>query len=299
MKLPDTVHIIEVGPRDGFQNINTWIPTETKITVISSLLKAGIKEIELTSFVNPKDIPQMKDAGEIVDWILRECREYKDVEFSALVPNLKGAGLAWEAGIRKITYVISVSWRHNRENVKRTIKESFADLEAIRNQYPKLKIKLAIATAFGCPFLGDVPLAQVIKMIDAGLESRVDEISLADTIGTANPKQITEVLSVLKKRYQDIGFILHLHDAQGMGLANVLVALQQGFNYIETAIGGLGGCPFAPGAVGNIATEDLINMLEQMKIKTGVDLSQLLKASELVKNKINQMNIEGTNIDNR
>ncbi len=283
MKLPDTVHIIEVGPRDGFQNINTWIPTETKIAVISSLLKAGIKEIELTSFVNPQDIPQMKDAAEIVVQILRECHEYKNVEFSALVPNLKGAELAWEAGIRKITYVISASWRHNRENVKRTIKESFNDLEAIRKKYPKLKIKLAIATAFGCPFLGDVPLAQVIKMIDAGLESRVDEISLADTIGIANPEQITEVLSVLKKRYQDFDFILHLHDAQGMGLDNTLVALQQGFNNIETAVGGLGGCPFAPGAVGNIATEDLVNMLEQMGIKTGLDLSQLLEASAFVK----------------
>lgn len=288
MKLPDTVHIIEVGPRDGFQNINTWIPTETKIVVISSLLKAGIKEIELTSFVNPKDIPQMKDAGEIVDWILRECREYKDVEFSALVPNLKGAGLAWEAGIRKITYVISASWRHNQENVKRTIKESFADLEAIRNQYPKLKIKLAIATAFGCPFLGDMPPTQVIKMIDTGLEVQVDEISLADTIGVANPLQIEKMLSVLKERYPDIDFILHLHDTRGMGLANILVALQKGFCSVETAIGGLGGCPFAPGAVGNIATEDLVNMLEQMGIKTGVDLSQLLKASKTVTDMIGQ-----------
>jgi len=284
MNLPDKVRVIEVGPRDGFQNISTFIPTDTKLDVISSLLDANIRELEITSFVHPQAIPQMKDAAEVAGRVRKMCDR---LELIALVPNLTGARAAREVGIGKVTYVISASWKHNQENVRRTIEESFAELKALRINYPEMKIRLAVATAFGCPYLGNIPIEQVIGMIENGLNLQVDEILLCDTIGTANPRQMHILLGAVKEKYPGIEFGLHLHDTRGMGLANVLAALQQGFTIFEAAVGGLGGCPFAPGAAGNIATEDLVNMLEQMGIKTGIDLDKLLKAARIVKDKIN------------
>ncbi|MBZ4654088.1 MAG: hydroxymethylglutaryl-CoA lyase [Peptococcaceae bacterium] len=283
MELPESVMIVEVGPRDGFQNIKQWIPTDVKLEVIESLIAANIQKIEVTSFVSPKAIPQMQDAKDIVASLLEKKAS---IELNALVPNLTGAVAAWNAGIKEITYVISASEKHNMENVRRTIEESFGELAKLKESLPNMKIKLDIATAFGCPFLGDIPVEQVVKMIEQGLSLEVEEICLCDTIGVANPWQTDSLLKEVLKRYPQVDFSLHFHDTRGMGLANVLVALQNGMTKFEAAIGGLGGCPFAPGAAGNIATEDLVNMLERMNVKTSIDLGKLLETAKLVKAKI-------------
>ncbi|GAA0181059.1 hydroxymethylglutaryl-CoA lyase [Clostridium sediminicola] len=280
MKLPSNVNIIEVGPRDGFQNISKFIPTNIKLEVIDAIVNAGFKKIQVTSFVHPKAIPQMKDAREVVETV---TKKYNDIIFTALVPNLFGAKAAYECGIREISYVISASESHNKENVRRSIKESFEELNKIRLKYKDLRVKIDIATAFGCPFEGTVPVAKIVEMIKEAHEIGVDDIFLADTIGVANPKQVEEILEHLIEKFPNEKFGLHMHDTRGMGLANILVALQKGFTIFESSTGGLGGCPFAPGAAGNIASEDLVNILGQMGIETGVELNKLYDAINLIK----------------
>lgn len=283
MNLPQSVQIIEVGPRDGFQNIETFIPTSVKLEVIDTLVSAGFKKIQTTSFVHPKAIPQMRDAAEIA----RKVTEtYKDVAFSALVPNFHGAKAAREAGIREISCVISASESHNKANIRRTVDESFQELEKIREAFGELTIKLDVATAFGCPFEKEVPVGQVTTMMERAYALGVDQVFLCDTIGVANPAQMERVLTAVGKAYPDKAVGLHLHDTRGMGLANALVAVQNGFTLFETAVGGLGGCPFAPGAAGNTASEDLVNMMETMGVATGIDLERLINAANLVKKTI-------------
>lgn len=285
MDFPHSIDIVEVGPRDGFQSISQWIPTKLKLQIIETLMKANFKKIEVTSFVSPKAIPQMKDAKEIMTSLL-EKHKNKDVVFNALVPNLFGAKAAFEAGVDEITYVISASKSHNKANVRRSREDSFAELKEIKNQCPNLKIKFALATVFGCPFEGEVSLKEIKQMIETALHVKVDEICLADTIGIANPLQTMKILKEVKSSFKDVDFSLHLHDTRGMGLANVIVAMQNGITKFESAIGGLGGCPFAPGAAGNIASEDLVNMLHSMGIKTGVNLEILKDLTHLIKKEI-------------
>jgi len=285
MNLPKKVKIVEVGPRDGFQSISEWIPTELKLQIIDGLIESNFKKIEITSFVHPKAIPQMKDAKEIVQTLLQKHGD-KDVIFNTLVPNLFGAKVAYELGIREVTYVISSSVAHNKANVKRTPQESFDGLKELKDTLPDLKINLAVATVFGCPYEGDIAIEQIKWMVEQGLSVGVDNFTLADTIGIANPKQMFEILSELKKDFAGIDFALHLHDTRGMGLANVITALQCGVNTFESALGGLGGCPFAPGAAGNIASEDLVNMFESMGVKTGIKPDKLLSTVEIVQEKI-------------
>ncbi len=285
MNLPKSAKIIEVGPRDGFQSIKEWIPTELKLQIIDELIKSNFKKIEITSFVHPKAIPQMKDAKDVVISTLKK-HSNSGVEFVALVPNLFGAKAAYELGIKEVTYVISASVAHNMANVKRTPKESFEGLKELRDTLPDLKVNLAIATVFGCPYEGDISIEQVRWMVQQALHVEVESITLADTIGIANPKQMYSVLSELKSEFNDTDFALHLHDTRGMGLANVVAALECGVSRFESALGGLGGCPFAPGAAGNIASEDLVNMLHSMDIKTDIKLDTLLGAVKIVKEKI-------------
>ncbi|MCR4442872.1 MAG: hydroxymethylglutaryl-CoA lyase [Peptococcaceae bacterium] len=279
MSYPAEVQVVEVGPRDGFQNVEAWIPTEKKLKVIAALLEANLKRIEVTSFVNPRSVPQMRDAALVAKGI----REFGAAEFIALVPNLAGARAAFEAGIKEVTFVISASERHNMQNVRRTIAGSFEELQALKNELPELRIKLGIATAFGCPFQGDVPVGQVIEMMERGLSLPVDEICLCDTTGMANPRQVEDVLSKINSHFGGLKYGLHLHDTGGMGLANVVAALQQGVTVFDSSVGGLGGCPFSPGASGNIATEDLVNMLHRMGIRTNVDLPRLFEAARMVR----------------
>ena len=285
MVYPKKVDIVEVAPRDGFQSIKEYISPEIKIEVIKKLIDSGFKKIEVTSFVSPKAIPQMRDAKEIVSKILKLYPQ-RDFIINALVPNLFGAKAAYEAGVDEITYVISTSESHNKANVRRSRIESFEGLKEIKKTLPDLKIKFAVATVFGCPYEGDVKLQEVEWMVKNGLELGVDEICLADTIGVANPLQMREVLTYLGDKFPNQEFSLHLHDTRGMGLANVVVALECGITKFESAAGGLGGCPFAPGAAGNIASEDLINMLESMGIETEIEFSKLMDCVELIKKEI-------------
>lgn len=283
MNLPSKVTLIEVGPRDGFQNIEKFIPTDMKIEVIENLIDSGFKKIQITSFVHPKAIPQMKDSKEVASAMVEK---YKDIVFVALVPNLYGAKSAYEAGIRNISFVISASETHNKENVNRSVRESFEELAKIKSELPELKIKLDIATAFGCPFEGKISIEKIFSMIENAISIDVDEIFLADTIGVGNPSQVDDILKRVSERFPERKFGLHMHDTRGMGLANILVALQNGFTTFESAIGGLGGCPFAPGAAGNIATEDLINMIKEMGIPTEINLPKLIKITSLIKSSI-------------
>jgi len=278
MKLPATVEITEVGPRDGFQNIKTRIPTEDKLRIIDGLAGCGFKKIEVTSFVHPKAVPQMDDAAEVLRTIKRKYpTQFKCV---TLAPNLFGAERALEMGADEITFVISASERHNLENTKQTIEQSISAFESVCKIKGDVLIRLSVATAFTCPFMGMVPPENVTNLIDAGKMSGADEVMLADTLGTANPLQVETLLGLLIPRYGN-DFVLHIHDTYGMGLANVLTCLTMGITRFESSVGGLGGCPFAPGAAGNIATEDLISMLHMMNVHTGIDLDKLIEVAHL------------------
>lgn len=291
MDLPNFVEVVEVGPRDGFQNIKTPIPTVTKLKVIEGVIAAGVRVVELTSFVHPKAIPQMADAADIAQTIVAKGKG-GDFRPIALVPNLTGAKNAWAAGVREVTYVISASEQHNLANINRTRDQSLADLRAIIGELPGLKVRLAAATSFGCPFRGRVEDKLVLSLVEAALELGVKAVILCDTIGVANPKQIFKLAKAAKTGFAGVPFGLHLHDTRGMGLANTLAGLEAGITLFETSIGGLGGCPFAPGAAGNTATEDMVNMLHSMGIETGIDLDRYLETVKVVKDEI-QHNLTG------
>lgn len=285
MMLPGSIEIVEVGPRDGFQNIPAEIPTSVKLKVLDGLIAANFRYIQLTSLVNPRAVPQMRDAKALISYVLNHYPH--DVIFNVLVPNFHGANDAVELGIKKISYVISASEAHNQANVKRTVDQSLGELKRIKREFPQLTIKLDIATAFGCPYAGTVALEKVIRIIEEALNLEIQEICLADTIGVANPLQVTQMMEYVKRRYKEQQFSLHFHDTCGMGLANTLAAVAAGVSIFEASLGGLGGCPFAPGASGNIATEDMVNMFENMGVKTGINLAKLLDTVEIVREEIN------------
>ncbi|BDF34492.1 hydroxymethylglutaryl-CoA lyase [Lachnospiraceae bacterium] len=280
MRLPEKVKIIEVGPRDGFQNVKDFIDTADKKRIIDSLVDAGVRDMEITSFVHPKAVPQMADAMALaasVDYPAERLRKI------ALTPNARGARNAMSCGVKEVSYVISASEAHNKANVNRTTEESAEELRNIREAVPELKIRLDIATAFGCPYAGKVSREQVYKLIDTGRDAGIEEFVLCDTIGIANPKQTAMLAADVRQSYPDATFTFHLHNTRGLGLANILAAMQEGIDSFESSIGGLGGCPFAPGAAGNVATEDLVNMLDYMEIAHGVCQEKLLKAAALVR----------------
>ncbi len=271
--LPATVRVMDTTTRDGFQNIKEWIPTPTKILILDALVAAGVRVMEVTSFVSPKAIPQMADATALITH-MRE--KYPQVEISALVPNRKGAEKAVEGGVRAVNYVISASSAHNRANINRSLGESLDDLASIRAACPDLAINLAVPTVFGCPFTGEVPIRRVLWLLGESLKRGVTSVTLSDTIGVANPVQVQGVLRAVQGAFPDLPMALHLHDTHGMALANTLAALQCGVDRFEAAAGGLGGCPFAPGAAGNVAAEDMLNMFQRMGIHTGIDLPTYL-----------------------
>jgi hydroxymethylglutaryl-CoA lyase len=279
MKLPESVEITEVGPRDGFQNLKTLIPTEIKIQCIEKLVESGLKRIEVTSFVHPKAVPQMADAAEVLTAIKQKFS--KQVTCIALVPNLVGAKRAIETGADEICFVISASERHNLENTKQTVEQSLAAFKSVCEIKGNVLVRLSVVTAFTCPFIGVVPPENVTRIIEAGKAAGTDEIMIADTLGTANPLQIESLMGMLMKRY-GYNYVLHIHDTRGMGLSNMLVGLMMGITRYETSVGGLGGCPFAPGAAGNVATEDFVNMCHEMHIRTGIDLNKLVGVSHML-----------------
>ena len=274
MKLPERVRIRDVGPRDGFQNVRTFIDTDKKLEIIDGLVAAGIQAIEITSFVNPKAIPQMADAAKVAAEVRKK---YPDLEALALVPNMRGAENASKSGIRNVAYVVSASEAHNKANVNRTIDESVENLRELVLQHPKLNIRVDIATAFGCPYSGITSPENVFRLLKVCGELGIHEVTLCDTIGIANPKQVSGLLNAVKDGFPEMNIALHLHNTRGMALANMAVAAECGITDFETSVGGLGGCPFAPGSEGNAATEDTVYMFEQMGVETGIDLEKLIE----------------------
>lgn len=271
--LKDKVWITDVGPRDGFQNVKNFIDTETKLAIIDGLYQAGLRAIEITSFVSPRAIPQMADAEEVARAVIARYPKLKAI---ALIPNLRGAKNAWNAGIREVVCVISASEAHNKANINRTIEDSLSGLYEIIQAFPDLNVRLDVATAFGCPFAGDVPEENVLRLMEKAAQLGVREITLCDTIGVGNPMQVQSLLKAIQETFPELGVVLHFHNTRGMGLANIYAALEMGITDFETSVGGLGGCPFAPGSEGNTATEDTVHMLQRMGCDTGIDLRKLL-----------------------
>jgi len=274
MNLPNSVTIVEVGPRDGLQNEANFVPTEHKIELIHRLSETGLKRIEITSFVHPKAIPQLQDSEEIVKKIERKA----GIIYSTLVPNEKGLERALAAGVEEIALFVSASETHNQKNVKMSISDS---LKGFRNIAEKalthgIRMRGYVVTAFGCPYEGRINPESVESIVDEYRSLGVHEIALGDTTGMANPVQVSRMVSRILRRLEKTSLALHFHDTRGVALANILSALQEGVVIFDGSIGGLGGCPYTPGACGNVATEDLVNMLEQMGIETGINLNRLI-----------------------
>ena len=280
MRLPERVTMCEVGTRDGFQIEPDFIPTAQKVEVVDRLSAAGLPRIEVTSFVHPKAVPQLRDAEEVMARITRR----PGTRYAALVPNEKGAVRAIEAGVNAIHTVLSASESHNLANVNMTIAESLDRLGAVLRvaAAAKLHVACGISTSFGCPFEGDVPLAQLERVVGRLIEMGARAVGLADTTGMANPRQVGRVLEHLIPRFPGIEWTLHTHDTRAMAIANILAAMEHGVTNFDASIGGLGGCPFAPGASGNVCTEDLVHCLHAMGVQTGIDLDRLIGVSRRV-----------------
>jgi hydroxymethylglutaryl-CoA lyase len=277
VKLPAEVSIYEVGPRDGLQNEARQVPTAEKIRFIDSLLAAGIRNIEITSFVSPKWIPQLADSAEVARGVNRP----PGVRMSALVPNRRGLDTALAAGMREIAVFMSASETHNKKNVNKSIADT---LTAFGDVVPRARavgvpVRAYLSTVYGCPYEGDVDPERVVALTGELCDMGVYQVSISDTIGVANPQQVEDVLGRVLARYPASALAVHFHDTQGTALANCLVALTLGITTIDAAAGGLGGCPYAPGASGNLATEDVVAMLHAMGVKTGIDLDKLTEAS--------------------
>lgn len=276
------VHICEVGPRDGLQNAHHLMPTEAKKRWISALAEAGLEEIEVGSFVPPKLIPAMADTFEIV----KHALSIPGIRVVALAPNLKGFQRAVESGAHKVTFPVSASRKHSEANVRMTPEEMVTQVKAcvdLRNSSGKAPlIEGAVSTAFGCTMQGEVPEDDVVKFATMLAEAGCDCVALADTVGYANPAQIRRVFRRVRAAIGDKLEAAHLHNTRGLGLANALAAYEEGVRHFDSSMGGLGGCPFAPGASGNVITEDLVFMFESMGVRTGIDLDKLMAARKLM-----------------
>jgi hydroxymethylglutaryl-CoA lyase len=272
------VHICEVGPRDGLQNAKHLMPTEAKKAWIRALARAGLREIEVGSFVPPKLIPAMADTGEIV----QEAIKIKGLKVVALAPNLKGFQRALEAGAHKVTFPVSASREHSLSNVRMTPEQMAEEVrKCAQFPHPGVEIEGAVSTAFGCTMQGAVPEDDVVR-IAAALAEFCDGVALADTVGYANPAQVKRLFSKVRKAIGDKLEAAHFHNTRGLGLANALAAYEEGVRHFDSSMGGLGGCPFAPGASGNVITEDLVFMFEAMGVATGIDLERLFEAREIL-----------------
>jgi len=280
MSLPSKIAIVEVGSRDGFQMEREFIPTATKIEIINHLIKSGLRSFEVTSFESPKAIPQMRDAAEVVAGVNR----VPGLCLAALVPNPKGAENAARAGIDEMVVFVSATESHNQNNVNRTIAESLKGFESVAEIGAKAGIPLhgAVAVAFGCPFEGDVPPQRVGNIVERMRALGITAVTLGDTTGMATPPTLRRTTQYLKDRFPEIELALHFHNTRGIGLVNVYEALQLGYRRFESSIGGLGGCPFAPGATGNVATEDLVYLIRELDLDCGVDLEKIIESARLV-----------------
>ncbi|MGI9510920.1 MAG: hydroxymethylglutaryl-CoA lyase [Geminicoccaceae bacterium] len=280
MTLPKRVLVGEVGPRDGLQIERDFIPTAIKIELINGLIEAGVEEIEYSSFVSPRAVPQLADAAEVLAAVDRS----KGTHMVALVPNAKGAERAVEAGVDELRVFVSASKSHNRKNVNREIEDSLRGFEEVVRiaSADGRPVSGAIATSFGCPFEGDVPVEQVGMIAKRFSDLGFVGVGLGDTTGMATPPLVAERCRHLKAEAPDLPITLHFHNTRGIGLANVMAGLNEGVDRYESSFAGLGGCPFAPGATGNICTEDLVFLLHEMGIETGIDLGKLCDVARRV-----------------
>ncbi|MDO5061564.1 MAG: hydroxymethylglutaryl-CoA lyase [Peptostreptococcaceae bacterium] len=274
MKLPSKVTICEVGLRDGLQNESKILETQQKYQLVEKLMEAGVKVIELGSFMNPKAVPQMADT----DDLYRMVSQKEGTEFRALVANKKGVDRAIACGCKKIKLNVSASLAHNLANINKTPEESVAGFEenvqlARENG---LEVSGSISMPFASPWEGRTPIEQVEKIIEAYLQVGVSEISLSDASGMAVPNQVYDLCTMVQKKYPAVRWWLHFHNTRGMGMANILAAMEAGITQFDASLGGLGGCPFVPGAAGNVTTEDVVHMMDEMGVYTGIDLLKLM-----------------------
>jgi len=278
--LVDTVRIVEVGPRDGLQNEKVTLPTEAKVAYITALSDAGLRVIEAGAFVSPKWVPQMADTAAVYGEIPKD----PGVDYPVLVPNMKGLDRAIDAGVKSIAIFTAASETFNQRNINMSIDESFDNYApvAMRALQEGIKVRGYVSTAFGCPYEGDVPPEKVLEVCARLLDLGCYEVSVGDTIGVGTPMQVQGVIGMLLQVIPASKLAMHFHDTRGTALANTLAALEMGIATFDASSGGLGGCPYAPGASGNLATEDLVYMLDRMGIDTGIDLHRLVEASMII-----------------
>lgn len=272
------IHIQEVIARDGFQIEKHFVPTSEKVNLINKLSSCGYSKIEVTSFVSPKAVPNLKDAKEVATSIKRQ----PGVTYVALVPNLRGAEDAIAANLDEINLVMSASETHNLKNVRQTKTDSLQQFKQIVQETngTNMLVNGSIATTFGCPFEGNVSENEILSIVDNYVSMGIDSITLADTTGMANPQQVERLVTKVCKQFDDLPLTLHFHNTRGMGLANVVAAINGGANRFDSSLGGIGGCPFAPGATGNICTEDTVHMLTEMGLQTNIDLDKIITLSK-------------------
>lgn len=283
-QLPQHIHIKEVGPRDGLQNEKEWVPTEDKVKWINMLSQTGIKEIEFSSFVHPKWVPALADAREVG----KQIERHPDVCYSALVPNMKGLEHALEAGIDGASVFMSASEAHNKKNINKSIEETYPVLREVIQEAKSVGKHVTgyISTVFDCPYEGHISPDDVLRVCDTLYEYGVDDLSLGDTIGTAVPLQVENLLERILTYFPNEKVIMHYHDTRGMAIANIMKSMEYGMTRFDSSVGGLGGCPYAPGAAGNIATNDVLYLMHQMGIETGIDEQKLQEASFFIQKKL-------------
>jgi hydroxymethylglutaryl-CoA lyase len=282
--MPAAVRIREVGPRDGIQSEKAMVPTAKKVELIDALSRTGLRYIEAVSFVSPKAIPQMADARAVWEGMTRD----PEVFYSALVPNRKGAETAAEVGADGMQVFIAASESYNLRNVHKSVQDSLNDVAEVVavGREAGIPVEGTISTAFGSPYEGDVPPARVVEVARWMTDEGIDTISFGDTTGMGTPRRVRDVVSALRAELPDLELNMHFHDTRGTGLANVITALEMGIDYFDSSIGGMGGSPYAVGATGNISTEDLVHMLNDMEIDTGIDLDALLQAGRVAQDLI-------------
>ncbi|MBN2062234.1 MAG: hydroxymethylglutaryl-CoA lyase [Deltaproteobacteria bacterium] len=285
MNLPDNVKIREVSTRDGFQSWPEFVPTDIKIKILNGVKDAGIKVFETTAFVSPKAVPQMADAAEVI-----RLAPHDGVKHGALVPNLKGAQLAVDAGADQLNVVIAASEAHNKANFNRTIAESLSYLEPIFKlaQDNNVEVIGALTVAFGCPFSGKVDEKDVLRLVETYVSYGCNTVGLGDTTGMATPLRVKSLVGLIKDRFPEKEILLHLHNNRGSAMANLYAGMEAGATFFDTSLGGIGGCPNVPQASGNLATEDVVCMLEDMGIETGIKLDKLLKVAHYMEDVLGQ-----------
>ena len=280
------VLVYEVGPRDGLQNESVFIKTEDKCELVETLSASGLSKVEVTSFVNPRWIPALADASRLLEMLQRQ----QGTRYGALVPNMKGMERALEFRPDEVAIFMSASETHNKKNINKSHEETFQAFEKVvaKAREEELPVRAYLSTVWGCPYEGDVSLAKTLSLIDKLNQLGCYEISLGDTIGVGDPAQTRRIISEVKAVNGLSNIAMHMHDTRGTALANCLVGLELGVATFDSSIGGLGGCPYAPGASGNLATEDLVYMLERMGVKTGIDLKALVRAGLLAQRLLNR-----------